>query len=46
MGLTPACNSIQQARWYVDHVGRKNIGIALDALTQLAGPLRMQPSCL
>ncbi|HJP67279.1 MAG TPA: sugar phosphate isomerase/epimerase, partial [Sphingomicrobium sp.] len=32
MGLTPACNSIQRAQWYVTEVGRKNIGIAMDAL--------------
>ncbi len=32
MGLTPACASIQRAAWFVDQVGRANIGIALDAL--------------
>lgn len=32
MGLTPACNSIGAARWFVEQVARDNIGIALDAL--------------
>ncbi|MES2290716.1 MAG: TIM barrel protein [Pseudomonadota bacterium] len=32
MGLTPACASIQRASWFVENVGRANIGIALDAL--------------
>lgn len=32
MGLTPACASIERARWYVENIGRANIGIALDAL--------------
>ncbi len=32
MGLTPACNSIARAAWFVDQVARANVGIAVDAL--------------
>jgi len=32
MGLTPACNSIARAVWFVDQVARRNLGIAVDAL--------------
>jgi len=32
MGLTPACNSVQRAAWFVGQVGRNNIGIGVDAL--------------
>jgi sugar phosphate isomerase/epimerase len=32
MGLTPACNSIQRAAWFVERAARPNIGIGCDAL--------------
>lgn len=32
MGLTPPCNSVQRAVWFVEAAGRPNIGIAVDAL--------------
>jgi sugar phosphate isomerase/epimerase len=32
MGLTPACNSIARAAWFVDQVAHRNVGIAVDAL--------------
>lgn len=32
MGLTPACNSIGRAAWFVEQVARSNVGIAVDAL--------------
>ena len=32
MGLTPACDSIARAVWFVDQVARPNLGIAVDAL--------------
>ncbi len=31
-GLTPACNSIGRAAWFVEQVARSNVGIAVDAL--------------
>jgi sugar phosphate isomerase/epimerase len=32
MGLTPDCASIQRGIWFVEQVGRRNIGIGVDAL--------------
>lgn len=32
MGLTPPCNSVQRAAWFVDAAARPNVGIAVDAL--------------
>lgn len=32
MGLTPACDSVARAVWFVDQVARPNLGIAVDAL--------------
>ncbi|UUZ62826.1 sugar phosphate isomerase/epimerase [Polaromonas sp. P1-6] len=32
MGLTPACNSLKRAAWFVEQVARPNAGIAVDAL--------------
>ncbi|MBV1689505.1 sugar phosphate isomerase/epimerase [Novosphingobium sp. G106] len=32
MGITPACASIERAAWFVQQVGRANIGIGVDAL--------------
>jgi sugar phosphate isomerase/epimerase len=32
MGLTPACNSIQRAAWFVEQAGKPNFGIGVDAL--------------
>lgn len=32
MGLTPPCNSVQRAVWFLEAAGRPNIGIAVDAL--------------
>lgn len=32
MGLTPPCNSVQRAAWFVEAAGRPNVGIAVDAL--------------
>lgn len=32
MGLTPGCDSIHKAAWFVEQVNRPNLGIAVDAL--------------
>jgi sugar phosphate isomerase/epimerase len=32
MGTTPACDTLKKAVWYVDQVGRPNLGITLDAV--------------
>lgn len=32
MGLTPGCDSIHKAAWFVEQVARSNLGIAVDAL--------------
>ena len=32
MGITPGCRTIQQAAWFVDQVGRPNLGLAVDML--------------
>ncbi|GLS99781.1 hypothetical protein GCM10007897_11640 [Sphingobium jiangsuense] len=32
MGLSPACNSLQRALWFVEQAGRDTIGIGVDAL--------------
>lgn len=32
MGLTPACNSVERAAWFVEQVRRPNLGIGVDAL--------------
>lgn len=32
MGLSPGCDGIAKAAWYVGQVGRPNLGIAVDAL--------------
>lgn len=32
MGLTPGCNSLARAAWFVDQVGLENLGIGLDPL--------------
>jgi len=32
MGLTPACNSVQRALWFVEAAQRPNLGLAVDAL--------------
>jgi sugar phosphate isomerase/epimerase len=32
MGLLPACDSLRRAAWFVDQVGRANIGVGVDFL--------------
>jgi sugar phosphate isomerase/epimerase len=32
MGMTAGCRTIQQAAWFVDRVGRPNLGLAVDML--------------
>jgi sugar phosphate isomerase/epimerase len=37
MGLSPACFTLERAKWFVDQVGRPNLGITLDVVHVIRG---------